>query len=254
MKEHSSESDAALKELFEGEIEELKGRLDSLDSELAESLFLCKNDNVTSVIVEIRPGTHVKFTEQWTNPSFLGTGGDEAAMFAKELADVYERYFEFKNWKYDILSESSNSEQIRELIYSVSGDSYADLQFETGVHRVQRVPSTDSQGRIHTSTVTVAVIPQNADDASEVLNEKDIRMDVFRSSGPGGQNVNKTNSAVRLVHIPTGITVSMQDERSQILNKMKGMQVLQHRLQERARSQKAESTKMLRSEQVIPIM
>ena len=140
--------------------------------------------------------------------------------------------------------------QAKELIYSLSGDSYADLRFETGVHRVQRVPQTDSQGRVHTSTVTVAVIPQYEDDRV-ILNEKDVRMDVFRSSGPGGQNVNKTNSAVRLVHIATGITVSMQDERSQILNKLKAFKVLEHRLQERRRSLKSEAIKTLRNDQVL---
>lgn len=138
---------------------------------------------------------------------------------------------------------------MRELIFSVSGDAYADLQFETGVHRVQRVPQTDSQGRVHTSTVTVAVIPQLTEDGP-LLNEKDVRMDVFRSSGPGGQNVNKTNSAVRLVHIPTGITVSMQDERSQILNKIKAFKVLEFRLQERNRSLKSQEMRNLRGEQV----
>lgn len=135
------------------------------------------------------------------------------------------------------------------MIFSVSGDAYADLQFETGVHRIQRVPQTDSQGRVHTSTVTVAVIPQLTEDGS-LLNEKDVRMDVFRSSGPGGQNVNKTNSAVRLVHIPTGITVSMQDERSQILNKIKAFKVLEFRLQERNRSLKSQEMRNLRGEQV----
>lgn len=179
----------------------------------------------------------------------LGTGGDEAAMFTKELSTVYENYFQYKNWNFDLLSENSDGAQSRETIYSISSESFADLQFETGVHRVQRVPRTDSQGRIHTSTVTVAVIPQ-CKDYNSLLNEKDVRMDVFRSSGPGGQNVNKTNSAVRLVHIPTGITVSMQDERSQILNKVKAFKVLEFRLQERDRSHKSQTIKTLRSEQV----
>ena len=170
-------------------------------------------------------------------------------MFAKELSAVYENYFKFKDWRFEVISETSDTTQLRELIYSVSGESFADLQFETGVHRVQRVPKTDSQGRVHTSTVTVAVIPQRLDDVS-LLNEKDVRMDVFRSSGPGGQNVNKTNSAVRLVHVPTGITVSMQDERSQILNKIKAFKVLEFRLQERNRSLKSLAIKSLRSEQV----
>ncbi len=170
-------------------------------------------------------------------------------MFTKELSTVYENYFQYKNWNFDLLSENSDGAQSRETIYSISSESFADLQFETGVHRVQRVPRTDSQGRIHTSTVTVAVIPQ-CKDYNSLLNEKDVRMDVFRSSGPGGQNVNKTNSAVRLVHIPTGITVSMQDERSQILNKVKAFKVLEFRLQERDRSHKSQTIKTLRSEQV----
>jgi peptide chain release factor 1 len=170
-------------------------------------------------------------------------------MFAKELSTVYENYFQYKNWNFEVISETADTEQLKELIYSVTGESFADLQFETGVHRVQRVPRTDSQGRIHTSTVTVTAIPQYADDISPSI-EKDVRMDVFRSSGPGGQNVNKTNSAVRLVHIPTGITVSMQDERSQILNKVKAFKVLEFRLQERNRSLKSQAIKTLRNEQV----
>lgn len=153
-----------------------------------------------------------------------------------------------KNWKYSVLSESRESAHTREMIISLKGN-YFDIKSESGLHRVQRVPATESQGRIHTSTVSVAVIPQQ-DLGKYSLNEKDIRIDVYRSSGPGGQNVNKTNSAVRLVHVPSGITVCMQDERSQVENRIRGLKILQMRVEAKIRNEEQKKLKELRSEQV----
>lgn len=170
-------------------------------------------------------------------------------MFASELVDAYKLYFDFKNWDYAVVSESIIGAHTREVIMSVDKNCFAQFSGETGVHRVQRVPETESQGRIHTSTVSVAVIPQKFR-GDNSLDEKDVRMDVYRSSGPGGQNVNKTNSAVRLVHIPTGITVCMQDERSQVENRIRAMKVLKSRIEERARITDQKSTKAIRTEQV----
>lgn len=165
------------------------------------------------------------------------------------MIDIYKLYFQYKNWNYSIVSESVVGAHTRESIMSVDNRCFAEFSGETGVHRVQRVPETESQGRIHTSTVSVAVIPQKLKENNS-LNEKDVRIDVYRSSGPGGQNVNKTNSAVRLVHIPTGITVCMQDERSQVENKIRAFKVLKLRIEERARILDQQNTKAIRTEQV----
>lgn len=158
-------------------------------------------------------------------------------------------YFQHKKWNYQIISESSLGAHTREVILSVDGNCYAELSSETGIHRVQRIPETDSQGRIHTSTVSVAVIPQKPKN-DNVLDAKDVRMDVYRSSGPGGQNVNKTNSAVRLVHIPSGITVCMQDERSQVENRLRAFKVLKMRLEEKSRNLEQQTLRAIRTEQV----
>lgn len=158
-------------------------------------------------------------------------------------------YFQHKKWHFQIISESSIGAHIREVILSVDGKCYAEFSSEMGIHRVQRVPATDSQGRIHTSTVSVAVIPQKARNDAW-LDPKDVRMDVYRSSGPGGQNVNKTNSAVRLVHVPSGITVCMQDERSQVENRTRALKVLKMRIEEKTRTLEQQTLRAIRSEQV----
>lgn len=179
-----------------------------------------------------------------------GSGGAEAALFAGELCDLYKLYFQFKNWRYKIVSQSSEGAHIKEMILSVQATCFAEFSCETGIHRVQRVPETENQGRIHTSTVSVAIIPQKMK-CEKLLEQKDVRIDVYKSSGPGGQNVNKTNSAVRLVHIPTGITVCMQEERSQVENRIKAFKVLKLRLEDRARNLDLQQNKTIRIEQVI---
>ena len=228
-------ADADIREIATNEFNSLKEIISNLEREIQISLLPKDKDDIRNVILEVR----------------AGTGGDEAGLFASNLFSMYEKLSIKNKWKFEVMEVSETSVGgYKEAQANILGNGvFGRLKYESGVHRVQRVPSTETSGRIHTSAATVAVLPE-AEDLEIVIDEKDLRIDVFRSSGPGGQSVNTTDSAVRITHIPSGIVVSQQDEKSQHKNRAKAMKILQSRLYEAERQKQQEARSLTRKDQV----
>ncbi len=229
------DNDKEITKIAESELIEKKNIIKSLEDQLLKLLIPKDINDSKNSILEIR----------------AGTGGDEATLFASDLLSMYQKYSDLNSWKFDILSISETGlKGIKEVICNISGvNVFSKLKFESGVHRVQRVPTTESSGRVHTSAATVAVLPE-AEDIDIEIEDKDLRIDVFRSSGPGGQSVNTTDSAVRITHVPTGIVVSQQDEKSQHKNKAKAMKILRSRILDNEIQQKNKERSEQRKTQV----
>jgi len=229
------DDDHSIKEMAEVELKEKKKSINILEDDLMRLLIPKDENDKKNSILEIR----------------AGTGGDEASLFAADLFSMYQRFSDLNNWNFEILSISETGlKGIKEVICNISGyNVFSKLKFESGVHRVQRVPTTESSGRVHTSAATVAVLPE-AEEVDINIEDKDLRIDVFRSSGPGGQSVNTTDSAVRITHIPTGIVVSQQDEKSQHKNKAKALKILRSRILDNEIQEKNKQRSIERKNQV----
>ena len=230
-----NDTDPSIKELAETELKEKKKSIIIIENELTKLLIPKDENDKKNSILEIR----------------AGTGGDEASLFAADLFSMYQKFSDLNNWKFEILSISETGlKGIKEVICNISGyNVFSKLKFESGVHRVQRVPSTESSGRVHTSAATVAVLPE-AEEVDINIEDKDLRIDVFRSSGPGGQSVNTTDSAVRITHLPSGIVVSQQDEKSQHKNKAKALKILRSRVYEAEKRKKDQERSSNRRSQI----